>query len=206
MNARALAVIDYGAGNLKSVQNALARLSAEHFLTSDPKELTGASAMIFPGVGEAASAMAQLKKTGLDGAIAEFFRSGKKMLGICIGSQIIFERSEERGTPCLGLLEGTVKGFARTSGLKIPHMGWNQVRFVPEHPVTRRISEGSYFYFVHSYYPSPARSTDVCGWTEYGVDFPSAVARDNLIAFQFHLEKSGEAGLLLLSDFLAWKV
>jgi glutamine amidotransferase len=200
-----LAVLDYGAGNLKSVQNALLHLGAGFFVTSDPKELAKASGMIFPGVGAAGSAMAELARTGLDEAIRFFYRSGRKMLGICIGCQVIFDRSEESDTRCLGLLPGTVRRFPRVEGLKIPHMGWNTVHFSSGHPVLRGIAPDPAFYFVHSYYPAPAEDGDACGWTEYGVTFPSAVARGNLIAFQFHLEKSGAIGLRLLANFLEWR-
>ncbi len=200
-----LAVIDYGAGNITSVQNALTRLGAGFFVTSDPQELSKADSMIFPGDGEAVAAMTELRRTGLDDGIREFFRSGRKMLGICIGCQVVLQRSEERGAECLGLLEGAVKRFSGESGLKIPHMGWNTVRFDSSHPVLSRFKEESAFYFVHSYYPDPANARDVCGWTEYGIPFPSAIARGNLIAFQFHPEKSGEVGLRLLGDFLSWK-
>jgi glutamine amidotransferase len=199
-----IAVLDYGAGNIKSVENALAYLGAELFVTSDPAELLRASTMIFPGDGEAAATMAVLSRTGLDEAIKEFARSGKKMLGICIGCQVIFETSEERNARCLGLIEGTVRRFPRCAGLKVPHMGWNQVRFKDGHPILRGIPQGASFYFVHSYFPVPARNDVVLAETEYGVLFPSAIAYENLIAFQFHPEKSGQVGLKLLGNFLEW--
>jgi glutamine amidotransferase len=202
---KGIAVIDYGAGNITSVLNALTLLGAEHFVASDPEELSGAPSMIFPGDGEAVAAMTELRRAGLDEGIREFFRSGRKILGICIGCQIVLQRSEERDAECLGLLEGTVKRFSGGSGLKVPHMGWNTVRFDASHPVLARFTGESAFYFVHSYYPAPASACDVCGWTEYGISFPSAIARDNLIAFQFHPEKSGEVGLRLLGEFLSWK-
>ena len=205
MNAGRLAVVDYGAGNLKSVQNALTRLGADFFVTSDPHELSRASGIVFPGVGEAASAMAELRRTGLDDGIREFFHSGRKMLGICIGCQIVLERSEESSAECLGILGGTVRRFEPKQGWKIPHMGWNQAEFEGDHPVIKGYPGGRSFYFVHSYYPEPTRKEDVCGWTNYITRFPSAIARDNFIAFQFHLEKSGEAGLELLGRFIAWK-
>lgn len=205
MRAGRLAVVDYGAGNLKSVQNALKHLDADFFMTSNPQELSRASGMVFPGVGEAAAAMAELRRTGLDDGIREFFRSGRKMLGICLGCQIVLERSEESNTECLGLLGGTVRSFERKQGWKVPHMGWNQAEFEGDHPVIRGFPGGRFFYFVHSYYPEPSGKRDVCGWTQYVTRFPSAIARDNLIAFQFHLEKSGEAGLELLGRFIAWK-
>jgi glutamine amidotransferase len=200
-----LAVVDYGAGNLKSVQNALSHLGADFFVTSDPQELSRASGMVFPGVGEAAAAMSELRRTGLDEGIRSFFRSGRKILGICIGCQIVLERSEESNAECLGLLGGTVRRFVQKPGWKVPHMGWNQVEFDGDHPVIRGYPPDRSFYFVHSYYPEPSRRRDVCGWTRYVTRFPSAIARGNYIAFQFHLEKSGEAGLELLSRFLAWK-
>jgi glutamine amidotransferase len=204
VSPKGIAVIDYGAGNLKSVENALAYLKAEYFVTDKPEDLTAADAMIFPGDGEAASAMGQLKKSGMDWAIRDFYRTGRPMLGICIGCQVILNRSEERDTKCLGLIEGTVRKIPYSPGLKIPHMGWNQVVFTTDHPVVSGVSPAS-FYFVHSYYPAPSREEDVMGRTEYGIDFPSAVGRENLIAFQFHPEKSAEPGLRLMAGFLSWK-
>ena len=204
MSLKGVAVIDYGAGNLKSVENALSYLKADYFVTDKPEDLAGADGMIFPGDGEAASAMGQLKKSGMDWAIRDFYRTGRPMLGICIGCQVILNRSEERDTKCLGLIEGSVRKIPYSPGLKIPHMGWNQVVFTTDHPVVRGVSPAS-FYFVHSYYPAPSREEDVIGRTEYGVDFPSAVGRENLIAFQFHPEKSAEPGLRLVSGFLTWK-
>ncbi len=205
MSRAGIAVLDYEAGNLKSVQNALAYLGAEYFITSDPEKVRGASRLIFPGDGEAATTMAVLSRTGLDQAIREFYRSGKPLLGICIGCQVIFESSDERSTPCLGLIEGRVHRFPAGAGVKVPHMGWNQVSF-RGHPATRGVPEGASFYFVHSYYPAPGLPEDICGETEYGgTVFPSAVARANLLAYQFHPEKSAEAGLRLLEGFLAWK-
>jgi imidazole glycerol-phosphate synthase subunit HisH len=199
-----VAVIDYGAGNLQSVSNALRHLGVDHFLASRPEQLREAPAMIFPGVGEAAASMANLRGTGLDEAIRRFHASGRKMLGICIGCQVIFERSEEGDTPCLGILPGTVRRFPRVEGLKVPHMGWNQLAILRQHPVFEGVPDHCSFYFVHSYYPSPAQPGLAAGETEYGVKFPAAVAKDNLIAFQFHLEKSGPMGLRLLSNFLRW--
>ncbi len=204
MKTSGVAVIDYGAGNLKSVENALRHLGAEYFVTAKPEELKQARALSFPGDGEAASAMGQLKKSGMDWAIRDFYRSGRPMLGICIGCQVILEKSEERDTVCLGLIPGSVRRIPHSPGLKIPHMGWNQVVFTSDHPVVRGVPTSSFF-FVHSYYPSPTREEDVAGRTEYGIDFPSAVARGNLVAFQFHPEKSAEPGLRLVAGFLSWK-
>jgi imidazole glycerol-phosphate synthase subunit HisH len=204
VSRRALAVVDYGAGNLRSVQNALAHLGADHFVTSDPSDLDSADSLIFPGVGEAASAMSVLRRTGLEAAIRRFVASGRKTLGICIGCQVVFDRSEEGNTECLGILRGTVRRFPREPGLKVPHMGWNQVRFLVQHPVFEGSTQGSSFYFVHSYYPAPADRRHVAAECEYGITFSAAVAAGSFIAFQFHLEKSGTAGLGLLSAFLRW--
>jgi glutamine amidotransferase len=197
-------VIDYGAGNLKSVENALKHLGATFRVSSRPADLDSADALIFPGVGEAAASMAELKRTGLDEGIRRFVGSGRKVLGICIGCQVIFDRSEERDTACLGIYPGNVARFAAGSGLKVPHMGWNTVHFTRSHPVFAGIPQDSPFYFVHSFYPLPVDPTLAAGETEYGVSFASCIARDNLVAFQFHLEKSGTAGLRLLQNFLAW--
>jgi glutamine amidotransferase len=204
MSVGTTVVLDYGAGNLRSVENALSHLGARFRVTSRPADLADAEGLIFPGVGEAAASMTVLKRTGLDTALRDFLSSGRKILGICIGCQVIFDRSEERDTECLGLLEGTVKRFPRGSGLKVPHMGWNNVHFTREHPVFAGIPQDSSFYFVHSYYPSPADDTLVAARTDYGLPFASCIARKNLVAFQFHLEKSGPLGLRLLSNFLSW--
>jgi glutamine amidotransferase len=205
MSAATTVVIDYGAGNLKSVENALRHLGAQYLVTSKPADLRDADALIFPGVGEAAQSMGELKRTGLDRALRDFLASGRKMLGICIGCQVIFERSEERDTECLGLLPGSVRRFPAGSGLKVPHMGWNTVHFTAAHPVFEGIPQDSSFYFVHSYYPAPTDPALVVGETEYGGLFASCIAKDNLIAFQFHLEKSGSFGLKLLANFLSWE-
>lgn len=204
MSAPLLAVVDYGAGNIRSVENALRHLGARHIVTSRPADLDGADGLVFPGVGEAASSMAVLKKTGLDDAIRGFIASGRKTLGICIGCQVVFERSEEADTECLGILPGCVRRFPAGSGLKVPHMGWNQVRFLRPHPVFAGIPQDSSFYFVHSYYPSPALREHVAAECEYGVVFPAAISARNFIAFQFHLEKSGPVGLALLRNFIEW--
>jgi glutamine amidotransferase len=197
-------VVDYGAGNLKSVENALRHLGASYLVTSLPADLESAEALVFPGVGEAAASMAELKRTGLDEAIRRFVASGRKVLGICIGCQVIFEKSEERATECLGIFGGRVARFRGGTGLKVPHMGWNAVHFTRSHPVFEGIPQDSQFYFVHSYYPDPADRTLVAGETDYGLAFPSCIAKDNLVAFQFHLEKSGPVGLRLLGNFLSW--
>jgi imidazole glycerol-phosphate synthase subunit HisH len=204
MSSGTTVVVDYGAGNLHSVVNALRHLGAAHTVTRSPAEVDAADALVFPGVGEARASMDELHRTGLDQAIVRFVRSGRKALGICIGCQVIFERSEERDTECLGILPGHVARFPAGTGLKVPHMGWNPVRFTRPHPVFRGIPQGADFYFVHSFYPVPSDPALVAGETDYGVTFPSCIARGSLVAFQFHLEKSGRHGLALLSNFLAW--
>jgi imidazole glycerol-phosphate synthase subunit HisH len=197
-------VIDYGAGNLKSVENALSHLGARFLTTRLPADLDKADSVIFPGVGEAAASMAELRRTGLDEALRSYVASGRKILGICIGCQVIFDHSEERDTACLGIYGGRVRRFAGSLSLKVPHMGWNAVHFTRGHPVFAGIPQDSSFYFVHSYYPQPTNPEMIAAVTEYGALFPSCVAQGNLVAFQFHLEKSGPLGLKLLSNFLSW--
>jgi glutamine amidotransferase len=204
VSAGTTVVVDYGAGNLKSVENGLRYLGARYLVTSRPEDLAGAEGLIFPGVGEAAASMSELKRTGLDRALCDYLKSGRKILGICIGCQVIFEKSEERNTECLGILKGSVRRFSGASGLKVPHMGWNTVHFTRTHPVFNGIPQDSSFYFVHSYYPEPADPGIIAGETEYGMRFASCIARGNLVAFQFHLEKSGALGMKLLANFLAW--
>lgn len=199
---KTVAVVDYGAGNLRSVENALKRLGAAYRVTARPEALGGAAGLIFPGVGEARAAMDTLNGSGLGDAIKAFVDSGRPVLGICIGCQIALRRSEERDTPGLGIVEGTAKLFAAAAGLKVPHMGWNQVTYRPEEPLFRGIPQGASFYFVHSYYPAPAREEDAAAWTEYGIRFVSAVRKGGFSAVQFHPEKSGPHGLRLLSNFL----
>ncbi len=199
-----LAVVDYGAGNLMSVGNALRALGFDHVVTADPEVARRASALIVPGDGEASSAMATLRRTGLGEAITEAWRAGSLLLGICLGCQVILERSEEGDTSCLGLLPGVVRSFRRGTGLKVPHMGWNAVRFTGNHPAFATLPPQGIYYFVHSYYAEPTRPECVAGITEYGIEFASVIASGNLVAFQFHLEKSGPAGLDLLAGVLRW--
>ena len=163
--------------------------------------LSDAEAVIVPGVGAAADTMANLRHSGFVEPIRGYIASGRPFLGVCMGQQALFTVSEEGGEhECLGILPGRVVRLAE--GLKVPHMGWNQVRIVRSHPIFEGINDGSYFYFVHSYYPQPDDSSVVIGETEYGVRFPSVIARDNIVATQFHPEKSGETGLRMYSNFL----
>jgi glutamine amidotransferase len=200
-----LVIIDYQAGNLTSVVRSFKALGVEGRVTQDPALVAAASRVVFPGVGAAGKAMATLKELGLDRALQESFRKGTPILGICLGAQIILEYSEENdNTPCLGLLPGRTRSLPRQAGLKIPHMGWNRVRFLKPHPDFQGLPEEAEYYFVHSYYPDPAEKAMVLGVTEHGVEFPSALGWRNLVATQFHPEKSGRFGLQILENFLAW--
>jgi glutamine amidotransferase len=196
-----IGVVDYGAGNLPSVERALAHIGARFFTTARPEELARADRLIFPGVGEARAAMDVLAERGLDEAIVAFARSGRPLLGICIGAQVVLDASEERSTRCLGLVAGKAVRFRAASGLKVPHIGWNRVRRAAPHPVFAGIPDGAFFYFVHSYYPQVADGGLRVGETDYGVTFTSAFAKDNIVAVQFHPEKSGRHGLRLLGNF-----
>ena len=199
-----MVIIDYQAGNLTSVVRSFRALGVEGRVTQDPAQVAAASRVVFPGVGAAGKAMATLKEMGLDRALQESFRKGTPILGICLGAQIILEYSEENDTPCLGLLPGRTRSLPRQEGLKIPHMGWNRVRFLKPHPVFQGLPEEAEYYFVHSYYPDPAEAAMVLGVTEHGIRFPSALGWRNLVATQFHPEKSGRFGLKILENFLAW--
>ncbi len=200
-----LVVVDYGAGNLTSVANALDHIGANATVSRDPAVIAAADKLVFPGVGAAGSAMNTLVTTGIGDAIATVVKKGNPVLGICIGCQIILESSEEDGgVKTLGLLPGKAVRFKDEPGLKIPHMGWNQVNFTKDHPIFAGIENGSEFYYVHSYHPQvPAEFS--FAQTTYGTQtFQCAVGRDNLIATQFHLEKSGEFGLQVLKNFCNW--
>jgi glutamine amidotransferase len=204
-----IGIVDYRAGNVTSVARALENMHEACVITHDRGVLDGASHIIFPGVGAAGQAMADLRESGLDRNLKRWMREGKPILGICLGAQVIFERSEEGDTPCLGIVPGEVKRFPSDlregeQRLKIPHMGWNGVSFKKKHPVFSGIPADAEFYFVHSYYPAPADAAWVAGWTDYGIGFCSAVARGNLVAVQFHPEKSGRPGLTLLTNFCRW--
>lgn len=205
-----IAILDYEAGNLTSVQRALNHLNQESLITSDLSVVDNAERIIFPGVGAAGKAMEDLKRLELDRVIIDAYKKGTPILGICIGTQIILEKSEENNTDCLGIIKGQVKRFSvkmtDSSGLKlkVPHMGWNKANLKNSHPLFEGIDPESEFYFVHSYYPVPEDSGTVIGVTEYGIEFASAIRQDNLFAVQFHLEKSGRPGLKILSNFCSW--
>jgi len=192
-------------GNLRSVQKALQHVApeAEVEITADPARVRSADRVVFPGQGAMPDCMRLLKQSGLGDAVGESAR-GKPFLGLCIGQQMLFEHSAEGETPGLGLVAGRVKGFARKPGLKIPHMGWNEVRQVAPHALWKGIDDGSRFYFVHSFYCEPAERAIAAGETDYPDAFTSAIARDNIFATQFHPEKSSVAGLTLLRNFAHW--
>ncbi len=196
-----LVIVDYGAGNLRSVARAVTHAGGEPLITSSGRDVEGAEALIVPGVGAAADTMRNLRRHALVEPIREYVASGRPFLGVCMGQQALFEVSEEGGEhPCLGVLRGRVVRLPE--GLKVPHMGWNRVRIVRPNAIFEGIPDRSYFYFVHSYYPRPDDAEIVAGETEYGVTFPSVVARDNLVATQFHPEKSGAMGLRMYENFL----
>ena len=199
-----IAIVDYNAGNVTSVLRAVQHLGFEAEITSDLERIQSAQKIIFPGVGAAKATMVELQKRGLDLLLQESFRSGTPMLGICIGIQILFEHSSEEDTNCLGLLSGQVEQFSASHDCKVPQIGWNTVRQVQSHWIFAGIPDRSYFYFVNSYYPIPSDNEIQIGYTHYKVDFCSVVAKKNLVATQFHLEKSGTVGLKMLDNFLKY--
>jgi len=202
-----IAIVDYDAGNLRSVLRACHAVGVEAEITPDPDAVAGAERVIFPGVGAAQSAMATLNRTGLGDALRAAFDKGTPILGICLGTQVILEHSEEGDTPCLGLVEGRAIRFRLTDPmLKIPHMGWNGIEIVRPHPVLEGIENGNAFYFVHSFHPSGVPEDQVCAVTEYEIPFCCAMAKANLFATQFHPEKSGRFGLKMLENFANWTV
>jgi imidazole glycerol-phosphate synthase subunit HisH len=200
-----ISIVDYGMGNLRSVQKALVHVApgARVAITADPGEIRRADRVVFPGQGAMPDCMRALDEAGLGEAVGEAARS-RPFLGLCIGQQMLFERSAEGDTPGMGLLKGRVLGFKRAAGLKIPHMGWNEVWQVKPHALWKGVADGSRFYFVHSFYCEPAEPALAAGSTSYPDAFTSAIARDNIFATQFHPEKSAAAGLTLLSNFATW--
>ena len=196
-----IAIIDYGAGNLRSVTNALVKLGYQSKVTREPEDVLNASAVFFPGVGAAADAMQSLRDSGLDEAIREVIREGQPLFAVCVGMQALLSSTEEGGrNECLGIIPGTVKRLP--AGLKVPHIGWNQVKQMARHPIFEDIPDESNFYFVHSYYAEPEDTTVVAGTTEYGITLCSVLIKDNLVATQFHPERSGTIGLRMYDNFL----
>jgi glutamine amidotransferase len=194
-------IVDYGAGNLRSVARACASQGYEPLVSCEAHEIERAEALILPGVGAACDTMRNLNDGGLVVPLREYIRSGRPFLGVCMGQQALLSFSEEGGVhACLDVIPGRVRRLP--AGLKVPHMGWNQVRQLRAHPAFDGIDPDAYFYFVHSYYPDPEDPSWVLGETDYGVIFASVLARDNVIATQFHPEKSGAAGLRFYANFL----
>lgn len=211
-SAGKIAVIDYGMGNLRSVWQALVHVAEgrEIIVTADPEVVAGAERVVFPGQGAMPDCMRELDARGLRAAVIEA-ASTKPFLGICIGLQMLFEQSEEGNVPGLGVFSGPVRRFPAekmvgSSGekLKVPHMGWNCLGQTQAHALWSGIDDGARFYFVHSYFVDPVDRTCIAGTTEYGIPFTSGVARDNIFAIQCHPEKSAQAGLALLSNFVRW--
>ncbi len=206
-----IAIIDYKAGNLTSVARALFHIGYECIVTSDPEKIEKSERIVFPGVGAAGSAMNSLKEMKIDKIILDSFDRGKPVLGICLGTQVIMGYSEENDTNCVGLIPGEVKAFPERMKseddrfLKIPHMGWNSINIKTDHPVLAGLDRKDEFYFVHGYYPEPQNEKNIFASTEYGITFASVMGMKNLIATQFHPEKSGRPGLTILKNFCEWK-
>ena len=201
-----IAVIDYKAGNLRSVQKALQECGASALITSDARDIARAHGVVFPGQGACDASMRNIHERGLFNIIKDTIDGGKPFLGVCLGLQLLLESSEEGEQPCLAVLAGRTRRLPPEKtdrvGLKIPHMGWNSVDFRIRHPIFEGIPNHSYFYFVHSYYADPADAAVVAGATEYGIEFCSAVAWGNAAAVQFHPEKSGAVGLRIYRNFI----
>jgi glutamine amidotransferase len=211
MASPTIAIVNYQAGNLRSVQKALEKFGATAKISSNPREIDGADGLVFPGQGANDSSMRALRERGLVEPIQRYIRRGKPFLGVCLGLQLLLEASDEGIEPGLGVMKGRTRRLPE--GRKIPHMGWNQVKFsnshcvlgqttVDRHPVLDGLKSGSFFYFVHSYYADPEERALVIGTTTYGLDFCSAVGWDNVTAVQFHPEKSGRNGLKVYENFV----
>jgi glutamine amidotransferase len=195
-----VAIIDYGVGNLRSVEKAFAATDCAAIVSSDEKDLRAAEKLVLPGVGAFGACMRALRERGFDQLVRERVEEGTPLLGVCVGMQLLFEESDEFGaTPGLGLLRGRVRRFS--DELVVPHVGWNRIQQRQSHALFADVTNGSFFYFVHSYYCEPADKSVVTGETEYGLKYASVVAKDNLCGVQFHPEKSQDAGLRLLRNF-----
>jgi len=198
-----IGVVDYRAGNAPSVGYALERLGIAHRLVTTATELDGCDRLILPGVGAARATLDSLHESGLVEPMTELVRGARlPFLGICIGLQVLFDHSEEGDTTCLGWVPGAVRRFDDVD--RVPQIGWNEVRLRREHPVTAGFPDGGHCYFVNSYYAVPSDPAHLLGETSYGVDFCSIAAEDNVVATQFHAEKSGELGLTILAGFAEW--
>lgn len=196
-----VAIIDYGVGNLRSVEKAFAATACEAIVTADETELRRAARLVLPGVGAFGACMKALKERGFDRLVQERARAGTPLLGVCVGMQLLFDESDEFGaTRGLGLIRGRVRRFA--GELVVPHVGWNRIHKSRPHALFEGIADGSFCYFVHSFYCEPADETVVMGQTEYGTRYASVVASKNICGVQFHPEKSQEAGLRMLKNFV----
>ena len=197
-----IAIVNYQAGNLRSVQKALEKVGAEAFVTSSPDEILRSDGVVFPGQGACDSSMQNLRSRQLDTTIKEAISNGKPFLGVCLGMQLLLQNSDEGDESCLGILNGSVRELPST--VKRPHMGWNQVNILHDDLLFRGIPQDSFFYFVHSFYAEPIQSEVVSGVTDYGIEFCSALSFDNVNAVQFHPEKSGLIGLKVYDNFLKY--
>jgi len=199
-----IAIIDYGMGNIHSVQKALELFGAKTTVTNNPEEIRAADKAVLPGVGAFDDAMLELKKQDLISALNEYIKNRRPFLGICLGMQLLFEESEEASeSKGLGILKGKVKRFTELKGLKVPHMGWNQLKIVSSVcPLLKNIPDNSYMYFCHSYYPEPKDRNSSAATTDYGREFSSVVWQDNVYGVQFHPEKSQKTGLKMLENFV----
>lgn len=198
----AIAIVDYGMGNIRSVINALREVGSDGVLVREPDALARQPKLILPGVGAFGEAMENLRKSGLDQALEEARRSAATILGICLGMQLMFSTSEEGGRQTgLGWIKGPVSRFPDLPGLRVPHMGWNDLRFARDHALHAGVDSGSDVYFLHSYYCSCDDPADVLATSEHGVRFTAMIARENLLGIQFHPEKSQQDGLRILRNF-----
>lgn len=202
-----IAIIDYGAGNLQSVKKAFDFIGAESVITDNPEIINACDRILLPGVGSFGDAMDSMAKSGLVDTVKQNALSGKPFLGICLGLQLLFEESEESpGVKGLGIFKGKIKKFSSDMGLKIPHIGWNSLEIKQKDGIFKNIPENSYVYFVHSYYLHAEDKNDIATVTKYGIDFHSAVGKNNIFATQFHPEKSGDVGLQVLRNFASMEV
>ena len=197
-------IIDYDSGNIRSVEKAVQKLGRDTLVTDSPDDILEAKSVIFPGQGASESAMFNLNRKHLVDPLIEVIKRGVPFFGVCLGLQLLLETSQEGPTPCLGVAKGKV--ILLPPDVKRPHMGWNKVDIKKDHPVFQGVDSGSYFYFVHSYYAEPDDDSLIYGVTDYGVNFSSVIAVDNLVATQFHPEKSGTLGLKLYENFLKYMV
>ena len=195
-----IAILDYDAGNLRSVQKALEKFGARADIVSSAEGVDRADALVVPGQGACDSSMRHLRERDLTEPVREYISGGRPFLGVCLGLQLLLDSSEEGEEPCLGILGGSCRRLP--GGQKIPHMGWNQVSLKKEHPVFEGVPDNSHFYFVHSYYADPDDRSVIAGTTDYGVEFCSAAAWDSVVAVQFHPEKSGRVGLKIYENFV----